>query len=103
MFLKLFRVEKLHRTLLLRHRVHVHRPFAPSQLAVPNALYQLVVITVGLAVVDLAFYLHELVAVLDRRLGVQVNFLHSVQGQTLHLRLTLLQKLALLCPALLSE
>ena len=78
MFFKLFCVDKFHRTLLLRHRVHVHRPFAPSQLAVPNALRQLVVITVGLAVVDLAFYLHKLVSMLDRRLGVQVNFLHSV-------------------------
>ena len=103
MFFKLFRDEKFHRTLLLRHRVHVHRPFASGQLTVPNALSQLVVITVGLAVVNLAFYLHKLVTVLYRRLGVQVNFLHSIQGQTLHLRLILLQKLALLCLALLSK
>ena len=90
MFFKLFCVDKFHRTLLLRHRVHVHRPFAPGQLAVPNALRQLVVITVGLAVVDLAFYLHELVAMLDRRFGVQVIFLHSVQRQSLDLRLIFL-------------
>lgn len=70
MFFELFRVEKFHRTLLLRHHVHVHRPFASGQLTVPNALSQLVVITVGLAVVNLAFYLHKLVTVLDRRLGV---------------------------------